>query len=553
MTNRENRPANGGQPQRRTVSYPAPHSASPAARRRASQEGSAPKAPQSITQPSVWDQSQQKRQQASKLNAERSVQRMQQTAGRQNIQRVTERIGQATNQATSQPARKHNGGQRAQRPSASRTPNHPPASEKRRTLPNRRQAEQGIVVRRSDGATSGKKRVRANRGGRVIGAIAKTAITAAIVLGVIGAGGIGVYTAMTPASFNIKVNNELKTVSRFTSINSLIKDGIANPVPGDHLAVDGSVLEEGGGVPYHATVNGEEPRFTFLPLSSGDEVVIRDGDDTNEDYTSTEQVVAPDQVEEGTGAIHAYIAGTEGLAEVRTGKESGLTAEVVITPAKQATFYEYNADTGSDKVIALTFDDGPWEGTTDQVLDILDRYGIKATFFTIGDQIADHKESILRMHNAGHQICTHSWSHASGSGNGVDLTRMTAEEQIAEVTKGLEAIEAVTGAEASRVFRAPGGNYTGDIVWTLQEYVSSEIGWNIDTADWRQPGAEAIARQIMNAKPGQIVLMHDGGGDRSQTVAALEMAIPYLQEQGYTFVTMDELLAYNRAVDMMAQ
>ena len=74
--------------------------------------------------------------------------------------------------------------------------------------------------------------------------------------------------------------------------------------------------------------------------------------------------------------------------------------------------------------------------------------------------------------------------------------------------------------------------------------VSAEIGWDIDSQDWRRPGSAAIANQIKSAWPGAIILMHDGGGDRSQTVEALKDALPYLKEQGYRFVTIDELMSY---------
>ena len=133
----------------------------------------------------------------------------------------------------------------------------------------------------------------------------------------------------------------------------------------------------------------------------------------------------------------------------------------------------------------------------------------------------------------------------------MNLTFMTSAEQIEQVTKGYEAIEAVTGNDASRVIRAPGGNYSGSIIWTLAKYVSAEIGWNVDTEDWRTPGADVIAERIMSAESGEIVLMHDGGGDRSQTVEALRTALPYLKEQGYTFITIDELLAYNNPIEMV--
>ena len=97
--------------------------------------------------------------------------------------------------------------------------------------------------------------------------------------------------------------------------------------------------------------------------------------------------------------------------------------------------------------------------------------------------------------------------------------------------------------------RAPGGNFKGDIVWTLQPYIDAEIGWNVDTEDWRRPGADTIASRIMKAKPGSVILMHDGGGDRSQTVEALKKALPQLKQEGYRFITISELLQYDPPAD----
>jgi peptidoglycan/xylan/chitin deacetylase (PgdA/CDA1 family) len=195
-------------------------------------------------------------------------------------------------------------------------------------------------------------------------------------------------------------------------------------------------------------------------------------------------------------------------------------------------------------VVALTFDDGPWDESTDAILDVLEENGAKATFFTIGNQIADHTSQIQREKELGCQVCTHSWDHASGSGQGVNLTYMSDEEQTEEIQKGYEAIREVLGEEPSHVIRAPGGNYYGSIVNTLKTYVDAEIGWDVDTEDWRLPGSEAIYERIMSATDGQIVLMHDGGGDRSQTVEAVRRAVPELISQGYRLVTIDELLEY---------
>ena len=123
---------------------------------------------------------------------------------------------------------------------------------------------------------------------------------------------------------------------------------------------------------------------------------------------------------------------------------------------------------------------------------------------------------------------------------------MTPEEQRMEVEKGFQAIVDATGAEPSRVFRSPGGNFPIEVWRNVEDLLEAEIGWDIDTLDWKRPGASVIAERIKAATPGDIILMHDGGGDRSQTAEALRKALPYLKEQGFRFVTMDEMLQFPR-------
>lgn len=146
------------------------------------------------------------------------------------------------------------------------------------------------------------------------------------------------------------------------------------------------------------------------------------------------------------------------------------------------------------------------------------------------------------MANEGHEIATHTWDHAAGSGKGVSLNLMSTAERQEEVQKGMDAIKNVTNKDASVYFRAPGGNFNDSVANDLRSMVQGEIGWNIDTEDWRRPGVDTITSRIKSAGPGEVILMHDGGGDRSQTVAALREALPYLKSQGYKFVTISELI-----------
>lgn len=373
---------------------------------------------------------------------------------------------------------------------------------------------------------------------------------AALVVAVVG---VGAYLLLNPPFMSLTVNGETIQVPGDTTLDALIEKGTVSPTPGNLLAVDGSLLQEGGGKRFTAVLNGEpwEDGAARLPRDAA--LSVTDGADATEDYAE-EEVSAPPTIEfSGVGAIHAYAgSGAAGKALRRTGAVSGLTVDEVVSEPVGEVVKKYNADTGGDKVVALTFDDGPWPDSTSAILDILAENDAKATFFTIGQQISGGNADVVkRAHDAGHQISSHSYDHASaGDGRGVDMGRQTPQEQVDEVLKGYEAIEAATGAAASHAFRTPGGNFSAETAQILQSHITAEIGWNIDTEDWRRPGAQAIADRIKQAKPGSIILMHDGGGDRSQTVEALRQALPYLKEQGYRFVTIDELLAYNDPAQM---
>ncbi len=346
-----------------------------------------------------------------------------------------------------------------------------------------------------------------------------------------------------PMPVDITLNGEALHITNRTKLADILETEV-DPKAGDLLAVDGSIIEQGKGGAFKALVNGVEQSNLDTTFAMGDVVEIDDGDDLTEEYVEEAITYPAVGTIDGVGAVHAFeTAVKDGQAVKRTGQVSGKTAEIVIEEGKAAKVNRFNLDTGGEKLIALTFDDGPWPESTAQILDILKANGAKATFFTLGNRIDGLQDVVKRAYDEGNQICTHSWDHAAGSGQGVNLGYMTDQEQLDEFTKGYEAITAVTGAEASKVIRVPGGNLNENTARLLSTLATFEIGWNIDTRDWEKPGVQAIVSNIMQVQPGYIVLMHDGGGDRSQTVEALRQALPLLKEQGYQFVTMDELLS----------
>lgn len=360
---------------------------------------------------------------------------------------------------------------------------------------------------------------------------------------------LAAYVKHNPPAYDVTVNGTAQRVFHGATIQSLLDDGIASPKPGNFVAVDGSVLAEGKGEPFLATVDGKQVTDANTPLGVNAVVQIGNGADVTEAYDET-----PETIPFGTstqsatkesyfyGAFHIYSQGTDGEQVTRTGKTSGITVTLTTRNPIAAGYGVYNADVDDEKIIALTFDDGPWE-TTPELLDVLKENGAHATFFTVGRLVSSYPDIVRREYDEGHQVCTHTWDHAAGTGQGVNLTYMSPEEQVSEVEQGFEAIDSAVGADVTRIFRAPGGNYYGSTVGNLDGTVIAEVGWNVDTKDWSKPGADAIASTLKAAQPGQVILMHDGGGDRSQTIEALRTALPVLREQGYRFVTIDELMA----------
>ncbi|MCX7784536.1 MAG: polysaccharide deacetylase family protein [Meiothermus sp.] len=193
---------------------------------------------------------------------------------------------------------------------------------------------------------------------------------------------------------------------------------------------------------------------------------------------------------------------------------------------------------GEEKLVALTFDDGPWPDTL-AVLEVLRQYEAKATFFWVGMHLQKRPEIAQQVVAEGHAIGNHTWSHRN--------TPMTPEEAGEEIERTAALIQDTTGLTTS-LFRPPGGRlHNGLADYALQQGYTV-VQWSVLSEDTGALDAAAIVDNVLhNVQPGSIVLLHDGGGDRSKTVEALHTILPALQAQGYRFVTVPELLESNRA------
>ena len=189
------------------------------------------------------------------------------------------------------------------------------------------------------------------------------------------------------------------------------------------------------------------------------------------------------------------------------------------------------APTTGNKVIALTFDDGPGPHTA-HLLDILDQYGAKATFFLIGSKVSGQASIVRSIQARGHQLGNHSWSHP-------ELPKLPVDQIASEIDRTNEAIRQATGITPS-ILRPPYGAVNGVVLEQLRLRGMSSILWSVDTRDWADRNSQIVcSRAVAGARPGAIILMHD---IHQTSVGAVPCILSALKQQGYSFVTVQGLL-----------
>jgi peptidoglycan-N-acetylglucosamine deacetylase len=178
--------------------------------------------------------------------------------------------------------------------------------------------------------------------------------------------------------------------------------------------------------------------------------------------------------------------------------------------------------------VYLTFDDGPHPTYTPRVLDVLSRYQARGTFFQIGQNVANDPALTRRVHLAGHGVQNHTWSHP-------DLRTVSAATFNSEVRRTDTAIRAQTGY-TPRCLRPPYGAVNTTVRNRAAALGKTVTLWTVDPQDWARPGSSVIASRVLNnVRPNSVILLHDGGGDQSQTVAALSTILSTLKARGYGF------------------
>ncbi len=188
-------------------------------------------------------------------------------------------------------------------------------------------------------------------------------------------------------------------------------------------------------------------------------------------------------------------------------------------------------DKRGGKAIYLTFDDGPSSAHTRRVLELLDQYDAKATFFQVGEEAAARPQLTRAVVERGHALGNHTWNHK-------DLRKLSRRAVSHQINRTSAVLGRISGRPVT-CLRPPYGAKNARVKAVIRSKKLAMKLWDIDPRDWKRPGAAAIAKKVVSkAHPSAVVLMHDGGGNRSQSVKALKRILEALGEKGYRFETL---------------
>jgi peptidoglycan/xylan/chitin deacetylase (PgdA/CDA1 family) len=270
--------------------------------------------------------------------------------------------------------------------------------------------------------------------------------------------------------------------------------------------------------PGRVLVDGQ-PTLPAAPIAPGAVITVERGGDETEPL---ETVTVP-------------VPANKGIASLRVGSHPGtirvtrgaISHELLSSAPVKAAF---DGTLISSRPIALTFDDGPSPKYTGQILDVLARAHVHATFCIIARQAAQYPALVRRIVVEGHKLCNHTFDHDE------HLARKSPAQIRAALIKAQEVISEASGGVAPTFFRAPGGNWSPQLEQIARSLHLTPLKWNVDPDDWKRPGVARIqSRVVATSHPGSIVLLHDGGGNRDQTVVATRYFLAKFQSLKYSF------------------
>src|SRR5205085_6510702 len=322
-----------------------------------------------------------------------------------------------------------------------------------------------------------------------------------------------------PPPIRIVLNDHPVLVSTKTTFGALVRERQLHATDGRLLDVEGKVLNPHAD-PGAITLNGESAKRTTL-LHAGDRIAVHDGTDT------TEKTVTKHRMLPGRNPGNPQFT-------LRTGKVEEITVQGKVSGEIVSTHYRPVGHFSTPPAVALTFDDGPWPGSTLRILSILQKMHVKATFFVIGNLAARYPDMVKREEQAGMTIGNHSWDHPVTPPFDTLPARRISNEM------------SMTNAELKKIgvqpelFRPPGGSYDDKLLAIARENGLRVVNWDVDPRDWA-PGATpaSITKAVLSGiGPGSIVDLHDGGGDQSATIKALPDIIRGIRKKGLQLVAL---------------
>jgi peptidoglycan/xylan/chitin deacetylase (PgdA/CDA1 family) len=315
----------------------------------------------------------------------------------------------------------------------------------------------------------------------------------------------------------IEVSGRAVAVSGVVTVDDALRRARVVVPAGRVLAVASHRPLEGDHQPGQVLVDGH-PAALDTPVLPGAVLTVVPGEDVTEPLKVTSETVPP-----SNGVATLYVGEQPGTAQVVVGAISGETLSRKVLQAPRPGHLI------APKAIALTFDDGPDPTWTPRVLRLLGFAHVHATFCVIGREVAKHPELVRAIVRGGHTLCNHTWRHDE------QLYRRTPAEVRSELARTQEAVRKAAGV-TPRLFRAPGGFWSPALEREARRQGMTPLKWSVDTRDWARPGAPAIVREVLaHTRPGAIVLLHDAGGERSQTVKALRPLLIRLIQLGWSF------------------
>lgn len=318
-----------------------------------------------------------------------------------------------------------------------------------------------------------------------------------------------------PPPIHAKIEGFVQPLPEGMTVGAVARIFRIRPRSGALLDVEGVPLERGR-YPGHYRLNERRADLSDV-IGDGDVLKVVDGKDRVEPYAIETRRIPEGRIDDP----QSHLGTTPGKQVITRGARSGKLVSTVFRPS---------GPTDSPDAVALTFDDGPSPLYTLRILRILRRYNVPATFFTVGYLVRRHPDIVRALNEAGMELANHSLSHPQSP----PFASLPRDQIRSEVRAGARALEEI-GIEP-RLFRPPGGSWDGDVLEIVRDAGQRTVVWSIDSRDWTGLSSQRIVREVMaNVGPGSIILMHDGGGNRTQTIRALPTLIRRIRARGLAF------------------